>query len=126
MIAIEINTLPKTPNSIGKASIWHSVRERKKWRQLLFRPQATMHRSPVILQGQIIPKPLKKAKLTLTRCSSREPDLDNLYSSFKFVIDALKFNGFIEDDKPSNIDLKCKWEKAKQKEGKIKIEIEEL
>lgn len=71
--------------------------------------------------------PLKQAKLTLTRISTRECDFDGLVTSFKHVIDGLKEAGVIEDDKPSNIGQSTYlWAKGKQREGKIRIKIEEL
>lgn len=120
-IIIQINDLPKTPNSLGKASIWASHAERHKWRKKIAEALYEIRG----LNAAVIPT-FRKAILNLTRYSSREPDTDNLYSSWKFIIDALKYNGIILDDKPSVIDLKCRWEKAKPKEGKIKIEIEEI
>lgn len=113
---IVIPELPKTANSIGKASIWHSQNERKKWRSIM---------SHMVLSHKEPSWPLPKATLTCTRCSSSEPDIDNLYSSFKFVIDGLVHAGVIADDKPSVLDLKCRWEKARPKEGHIRLLIEE-
>lgn len=113
---IVINKLPLTPNSIGKASIWQSHAERHAWRKLV----------GFAMMGKCPAAPLKRASIVATRLSSRETDLDNTFSSFKYVIDALKFHAIIEDDKPSKIDLRCKWEKAKPKQGHIKIEITEI
>lgn len=122
IIILEINDLPKTPNSMGKASIWASHAERHKWRKKVSESYCELI-SPYNT-GPI--GPFKKAILRLTRYSSKEPDVDNLYSSWKFVIDALKYNGIILDDKPSVIDLRCYWKKTKPKEGKIEIHIEEI
>lgn len=116
-LKLEIKKLPKTPNAIGKASIWQSHAERHLWKRAIAAAIPIKERPPM---------PLEKAELVLTRHSSVEPDLDNLYSSFKFVIDALVHTGIIEDDKPSKIDLKCKWQKAKRNEGKITIEARPL
>jgi Holliday junction resolvase RusA-like endonuclease len=123
VIDFTIPALPKTPNSIGKASIWHSVNERKKWRGLVKGHFLFFYSRDALTKG--IQLPFKRALLILTRCSSREPDVDNLYASFKYVIDGLKYNGIILDDKPSVIDLRCKWEKVKNKESRIKIHVEE-
>jgi hypothetical protein len=69
--------------------------------------------------------PLKKARLTLIRFSSTEPDFDGLVSSFKPVLDGLIKCGVLEDDKPSNIGKSSyEWEYAKAKQGKIKVKIE--
>ncbi|HRH25102.1 MAG TPA: hypothetical protein PLQ20_02065 [Candidatus Paceibacterota bacterium] len=68
---------------------------------------------------------LKTAKLTLTRCSSIECDFDGLVGSFKHITDALVEAGVIENDKPSNIGQSVfLWEKAKPKQGKVRIKIE--
>jgi len=113
LLDITIECLPKTPNSIGKASIWQSHGERHKWRK-----EIAFH-----TLGKVPDFPIKLSNLYLTRCSSRQPDIDNLYSSFKFVIDALKYNKIIEDDKPSNFsEFKCSWQKAKK--GSIRIRLE--
>lgn len=86
------------------------------------------HRMVSLLVGSKKPtKPLPKAVLTLTRFSSSEPDFDGLVSSFKPVIDALIVCGVLVNDKPSNIgQSKYLWEKAKPKQGKIKIKVEEV
>lgn len=114
LLEIEIPDLPKTYNAISKRSFWTRVNENKKWLKLVF----------IYSHCRTPSEPLTKAIVTLTRMSSREPDADGLYSSFKSVLDALKNNHIILDDKPSVIDLKCLWEKAKRKEGKIKVKVE--
>lgn len=113
---VEIEQLPKTANSIGKAGWWYTQAERKLWRRLV--GHAFLGKQPI--------KPLKRSTLLCTRFSTTEPDLDNLYASFKFVIDGMKYNAIIEDDKSSNIDLKCSWTKGKRGQGKIRIEITEI
>jgi len=72
-------------------------------------------------------RPLKNAKLKLTRYSSRAPDYDGLVQSFKPVIDALKKCLIIEDDSMRVIGKPdyC-WEKARQRAGKITIEVVEI
>jgi Holliday junction resolvase RusA-like endonuclease len=73
------------------------------------------------------PKPLKLAKLTLTRCSSSEPDFDGLVSGFKGIIDSLVRAGVLENDKPSNIGTSVYlWEQASPGKGKIKVAVEEI
>jgi Holliday junction resolvase RusA-like endonuclease len=81
-----------------------------------------------LLSLRVIPeKPIKKAKLKLTRCSSKRPDYDGTVSSFKWVIDGLVRAGVLYDD---NIDVigepEYKWESAGQHCGHIKIEITEI
>lgn len=73
------------------------------------------------------PKPLPMAKVTLTRCSSSEPDFDGLVGSFKNVLDGLVAALVIEDDKMSNIGAPdYRWEKASPGGGKIRIVVEEI
>ncbi|MEY5061664.1 MAG: hypothetical protein RIS45_1585 [Planctomycetota bacterium] len=77
--------------------------------------------------GRFPSKPLERARVTLTRCSSQEPDADNLASSFKFVLDGLKLAGVIEDDKPSCIGTpEFRWEKTGPKVGCVRIRVEEV
>lgn len=68
-------------------------------------------------------EPLKKSEVIITRCSSREPDLDNLYASLKAPLDALVKSGIIIDDKPSVCSLQAKWQKTTIKESRLIFEI---
>jgi Holliday junction resolvase RusA-like endonuclease len=70
--------------------------------------------------------PLKLARVTFTRFSSVEPDDDGLTHGFKPIRDALKFYGIIEDDKRKNLVAEYRWEKAKPKQGKVRIKVESL
>jgi Holliday junction resolvase RusA-like endonuclease len=76
--------------------------------------------------GKVPSMPLNKARVQATRCSSREIDTDNLYGSFKSVIDSLKFHGVVIDDKPSCVFLNCQWEKVKNKDAGIRLTVEEI
>jgi hypothetical protein len=119
MIEFEINDLPKTINALGRAHWAVKVREVKKWKHLimLYALRTKNDFQPF--------SPLKKAKLTLTRFSSVEPDFDGLVSSFKVVIDGLIYAQVIEDDKQSNIGQPTYLHvKSKRKEGKIKVRVE--
>ncbi len=84
--------LPKTTNAnIGS---WRARHGRaKKWKDAVV--LATKGKAPA--------NPLSRARLTLTRHSSVEPDFDGLVSSFKHVIDGLTEAGIIRDDKMSVI-----------------------
>lgn len=120
-IEFEIKGLPKMTNSLHVH--WTKKhKESKLWKGLV---------QNAVLFGQeraaLEFLPLTKAKLTLTRCSAVEPDYDGLVSSFKHVIDGLKEAGVIKDDKASNIgQSKYAWEFAKQREGKIRVMVEEV
>lgn len=72
-------------------------------------------------------EPLKKAKVTLSRFSTREPDFDGLVCSFKPILDGLTNSKIIIDDKMSVIGQPTyKWEKIGKGKGKIHILVEEL
>lgn len=121
-IVLTIFILPKTVNSIGKASIWQSHTERHNWRK-----EIALHRRLwEAINGSVPGLPFKRSRLILIRHSTRPMDPDNLPASFKYVIDALKFNKIIEDDSHKHIELTCLWEKAKRNEGKITIKIESI
>ena len=71
-------------------------------------------------------EPLKRAKLTLTRHSSQEPDFDGLVSGFKHIIDGLIFAKVIINDKTSNVGQPTyKWERAPINKGFITVLVEE-
>lgn len=83
-------------------------------------------KTQVVLHGQPA-APLEKAKLTLERHSSVEPDFDGLVSSFKFIIDGLVDCGVLIGDKTSVIGRPdYQWVKASPKKGKIVVIVEEL
>ena len=70
------------------------------------------------------PEPLRLARVELTRCSSMEPDFDNLVASFKPILDGLKRAGVIRDDKMSCIGQPdYHWRKAAPTEGRIAVEV---
>lgn len=69
--------------------------------------------------------PLERAKLTLRRFSSVEPDFDGLVSSFKPVVDGLIACGVLADDKVSNVGQpEYRWEKCKPRNGCITVRVE--
>lgn len=119
-----IEGLPKTTN--GNA--------RRHWRAL--HAEATLWKSRVgaaiesrfeVSPGVCYPPGLKKAKLTLTRYSSSEPDWDGLVSSFKHVIDGLVLMNVIIDDRMSVIGQpQYFWVKCPPKKGRIKVEVESI
>lgn len=117
IIEFQIEGLPKTTNA--SSSSWRArYSEAKRWKYLV---------SLAILQFGAPKIPLKKAKLTLTRVSSAEPDFDGLVSSFKHATDGLIEAKVIENDKMSNIgQSEYKWIKGKRNEGYIIIKVEEL
>jgi len=72
-------------------------------------------------------KPLTRARVTITRCSSTEPDYDGLVSGGKALLDGLVEAGVIVDDKVSVIGQPVYlWEKAKPGKGKVKVRVESI
>ena len=116
-LEFEIAGLPKILSN-GSHSHWRVVHSlKKKWKDLV-----RLH-----IGNRAPSKPLEKAKLTLTRHSSKEADFDGLVISFKPVIDSLTECGVILDDKSSVIGQPSyRWEKAKMKQGKISVVVEEV
>jgi hypothetical protein len=97
----------------------------KHFRVYMNHRDAWAHKVIFATVGKLPPKPLQKAKLTLVRCSSTEPDFDGLVSSFKAILDALKGRA-IADDRPSCIGSPTfLWEKAKRGRGMVKVIVEE-
>ena len=66
----------------------------------------------------------RKARVTLTRCSAKAPDADNLAASFKPVLDGLVSAQVLVDDSPAHIDLACRWESAPRQQGFVRVEVE--
>lgn len=119
MIILEIPGLPKLPNETLYRHWRVKQTEAKKWKGLVVNAVRFEQNLPAI--------PFKLAKVSLTRFSAREPDCDNLAASFKHVLDGLVEAGVIIDDKPSYIGQPIfLWQKAKQREGKIKVVVEEI
>lgn len=78
--------------------------------------------------GSHIPKkPLKRAKIKITRYSSTEPDGDNMTGGYKPIIDALRKCRVIENDKQSNIgNIETPWVKAPKNKGRIIVQVWEV
>lgn len=139
-LEFKIDGLPKTINAFlskGWKVRWaHS----KKWKMFV--------EHAVLRSGGYPPQPLKKAKVTMVRHSSRKLDRDNLYGSFKPVIDALKSDKgrearpasasrppqppkpyiprVVEDDTEDVINLECLQVTAPRGTGFIVVTIEEI
>ena len=115
----ETFTIPGLPRLNAADYVhWRQLhRERRQWGDLV--AVATIGRRPS--------QPLERARVKLTRisCSSREPDRDNLYHSFKPVLDGLVKCGILLDDKPSVIGTPgVAWERSPNRAGQsIEIEI---
>lgn len=125
ILELELQGLPKIFSN-GSHGHWrgrHS--EAKKWKRLVYSAAEMFVITDKNAKGESVRLPMSKANLTLTRCSSVEPDFDGLVISFKNVIDGLVEAGVIAGDKVSNIGQpKYEWIKAKPKMGKIKVRVE--
>ncbi len=116
-LEFEILGLPKMPNQLLGRHWRARSSHAQKWTKLVM----------FIVVRKVPKKPLEKAKLILTRYSSREPDYDGLTGSFKAVVDALKKTGIIADDTLTVIGKsEYRWEKVSPREGKIRIRVEEI
>jgi len=103
-------------NASGRRTHWAVIREeRAKWKRDV----------GFAVKAQGLPrKPLKKARLVLTRASSSEPDFDGLVSGFKAVIDGLVEVGLLAGDKPSVIGQpEYHWKKVGPNQGYIRVEV---
>lgn len=89
----------------------------KKWKTLIWAETAA--RKPEV--------PLQKARVTMIRHSSVEPDTDGCRGSFKVILDALVACGILVNDKPENVgEPIVRHQKAPPKKGQITITIEEI
>lgn len=78
------------------------------------------------VKGKLPTAPLKHAKLTCIRYSSKPTDCDNVVAGFKPIIDGLVEHGILEDDKWNNIGMPTyRWEKCPPKAGKVRVIVEE-
>lgn len=111
----EIKGLPKVINAIGRKHWIFKHNETKLWKSLVHLKCRELGIDYLNLEN---------AKLEFTRFSSRQLDFDSLVNSFKHVQDGLVEAGVLIDDSPNVIGQPSfKWEKCKQKEGKIGISI---
>ena len=115
---LSIDGLPATYNSIAMRSYWVKIRNKNLWKDLIshhVRGQEPLH------------GPLKNARCSFTRCSSKAPDYDGLVQSFKPVLDGLVEAGILSDDSMAVIGKpEYEWQPVKRGEGMIKIRVEEV
>ena len=109
--------LPPTTNSMGRKHWAVKARVAREWKAAVY----------MRIGNNRPKKPLLKARVTITRHSTRECDFDNLVSASKHLLDGLKYAGIILDDKVSVIGQPIYlWEKAKRGQGKVTIKVEEI
>lgn len=115
-MTLDIPGLPPLNSADGLS--WSGRRQlRQKW---------VGHVRNAVLEAGRPAEPMTKARVTITRFSSSEPDSDNLYFGAKFLLDGLVAARVIADDKPSVIGMPvCAWEYAPRGQGRVRIVVEE-
>lgn len=117
-LQFELPGLPKTTNSGGRKHWSVKVGEARRWKRAVFL---------AVRASAFMGLPLNRAKVTLTRFSSAEPDFDGLVSSFKHVLDGLVESGVLRSDKQSVIGQPTyRWEKCPPKQGHIQVIVESV
>lgn len=112
-LEFEIPGLPKMAN--GTHGHWRTrYHAERKWQSMTL----------IAIAGKRPLAPLEKVRCEFVRFSSSEPDFDGLVHGFKPIRDALVRGGIVINDKPSNMEAKYRWEKAAQKQGKIRVTVE--
>lgn len=117
-LVFEIPGLPRMSNASGRSRSWRATHNAaRRWK----------HEVILVTRSHRPPAPLERARLTLTRFSSVEPDADGLVIGFKPVIDGLVKAGILVNDRMSNIGMPTyRWAKALPGKGKIQVVVEEI
>ena len=114
-LEIDIEGLPPI-NSADAPNRWKRHKQRKLWKQLVW--AHTIGKRPSA--------PLPRAHVSITRCSSVEPDPANLGEGAKFILDGLVESGILVDDDRMTIGMPdLLWEPAPPKKGHVRILVEE-
>ena len=115
MIKLIIKGLP--PMLLNSRMTWVSkARAANEW---YGRTLVALHKAKAPL-GQ----PLRRALVVYVRHSgSRQPDKDNLVSSFKWIQDALVYAGVLHGDSMYDIETEYRWKPASPKDGRVSIWI---
>ena len=110
-----IQGLPRTQNGLNRGHWRVRKSHADKWKREVL----------LAVAGKIPDKPLEKAKLTITRHSSRAPDFDGLVGSNKCIVDSLVLAKVLVDDSMAVLGQPSyKWEKAVKGKGFITVEVE--
>lgn len=116
-LKFEIEGLPQLINQLAWEHWTKKKKHNDKWKHLV----------GLAVSGREPKEPLIKAKLILTRCSSKRPDFDGLVSSWKSLIDGLVLSKVIIDDNQDVIgQSEFNWERVGPREGKVRMEVIEL
>ncbi len=128
VLVLELPGLPSL-NPAARRDRWSVWREKRRWQVEVW--------AGALESGFVRPsQPLCSAHVVLTRRSTREPDYDNLVSSFKYLIDALQppskrldqansggILGVIRDDSPRTITAEYLWTRSERGESGVRIEV---
>lgn len=116
-LEFKIAETPDSPNRLLGAHWTKRAGYAKKWERIVWKH----------VWQQLPQKPLNRAKVTLTRFSTKKMDADNARSSFKPVMDALVKLGVLADDSPSVVgEPQVLQEKAPLRQKGIVVRIEEV
>lgn len=120
-LEFEIQGLPAMTNTLRKH--WAVIlKERAKWKRLVC--------AAVLMEQKRAARDFKfetlvKARVTITRFSTRPPDFDGLVSGGKAILDGLVEAKVLIDDNVSVIGAPIYlWAKAKPKQGRIRVRVE--
>lgn len=113
---------PRLPPPVNRMGRWHWAKK-----IMLVNEWKNIVQFWVMKKNAARATPIERARLTLIRHSSARPDFDGLVSSFKVVIDSLRYNGIIADDKHENVGVpEYLWLKAPPRKGGISVVVEEV
>ena len=93
---IEVPRIPESPNELRRFHWRHRYRHDRLWKDEVWY---------AVLQIKLVGAPFPKAKIMIDRRSRGKLDPDNLVSSMKPVIDALRHAKVIADDTHEHIQL---------------------
>lgn len=114
-LSLRLDGLPPMNTSHTRGHWSKAHREVLRWRTEI----------AVLTHQQRPAKPLAHARLTITRHSSVEPDLDNAAQAVKPILDALVSAGILLDDSPRVLARVYLWQRAAPRKGFIQLELEE-
>lgn len=118
-LKFEIKSLPKRYNAYKNMHWAVKAADAKKWHKMVA--------GAILAFGSFPDKALTKAKVTLTRYSSRAPDYDGLVQAFKPVLDGLVKCRVLEDDNMLVIGRPdYQWKKVPSGQGSIEVIVEEV
>ena len=117
MITLEIPRIPESPNDLRRFHWRHRHRHDKLWKDEVWY---------AVLQAKPFHAPLAKVKVSIDRRSRGRLDPDNLVSSMKPVIDALRHAGVIRNDTPDHIELVVTQSRTQDLPPRTLIEIQSL